>query len=369
MTILRNKMMILALVVLVSNGLLSAGEISLDKKIGSMLMVGFHGTSVNNSSQICDDIKNYNLAGVILFDYNPVDKTKPKNIQTKVQVATLTKQLQNCTTKNDLLISVDQEGGKVQRLKSVYGFYGNFPTAKAVGEMSDSETLKTYIAMGKELKSVGINYDLAPVVDLEINPKNHVINGLNRAYSSDAKVVSHKAGLFIKAMNDTGVLTSLKHFPGHGSSEGDTHKGYVDVTKTWKKIELEPYRLLANKADSVMVAHVFNSKIDPSYPASLSSKTVNNLLRNKLGYNGVVITDDLQMGAISQKYTLRETLKLAIKAGDDILLFGNQLDPKRTVATHVLVNTIKDLVAKKEISIADIDKAYNRVQKLKSELK
>jgi len=365
MIYIKTKIVLLALAL--GSSWLSA-EVSLDKKIGSMLMVGFHGTSVNNSSQICNGIKNYNLAGVILFDYNPVDKTKPKNIQTKAQVATLTKQLQNCTLKNDLLISVDQEGGKVQRLKSVYGFLGNFPTAKEVGSMNDSETLATYTKMGKELKSAGINYDLAPVVDLIINPKNHVINGLNRAYSSDAKVVSHKAGLFIKAMNDTGVLTSLKHFPGHGSSEGDTHKGYVDVTKTWNNIELEPYKLLSNKADSVMVAHVYNAKID-TLPASLSYATVTKLLREKMGYKGVVITDDLQMGAISQKYTLRETLKLAIKAGDDILLFGNQLDPKKTVATHTLVNTIKDLVAKKEISIADIDKAYKRVQKLKSELK
>lgn len=361
-------MIIFILAILTSNGLLDASEVSLDKKIGSMLMVGFHGTSVNNSSQICSDIKKYNLAGVILFDYNPVDKTKPKNIQTKAQVATLTKQLQACTPRKDLLISVDQEGGKVQRLKSVYGFYGNFPTAKEVGAMSDTDTLKTYTKMGKELKSVGINYDLAPVVDLAINPKNYVINGLNRAYSSDVNVVSHKAGLFIKAMNDTGVLTSLKHFPGHGSSEGDTHKGYVDVTKTWNEIELEPYRILVNKADSVMVAHVYNANID-TLPASLSYATVTKLLRNKLGYKGVVITDDLQMGAISQKYTLRDTLRLAIKAGDDILLFGNQLDPQKTVSTDTLVATIKDLVSKKEVSIDDINHAYNRVQKLKSELK
>ncbi len=333
-----------------------------------MLMVGFHGTSVSQSSQICNDIKNYNLAGVILFDYNPVDKTKPKNISSKVQVAALTNQLQACSKEHNLLISVDQEGGKVQRLKSAYGFLGNFPTAKAVGEMSDADTLKIYTAMGKELKSVGINYDLAPVVDLAINPKNHVINGLQRAYSKDPKVVSHKAGLFIKAMNDTGVLTSLKHFPGHGSSEGDSHKGFVDVTNTWDKIELEPYKLLANKADSVMVAHVYNAKID-TLPASLSHATVTKLLRWKLGYKGVVITDDLQMGAISQKYSLRDTLKLAIKAGDDILLFGNQLDPKKIVATHTLVSTIKDLVDKKEVSSEEINRAYVRVQKLKSELK
>ena len=116
------------------------------------------------------------------------------------------------------------------------------------------------------------------------------------------------------------------------------------MTKLWNEVELEPYRLLKNKADTVMVAHVFNKRIDSKYPATLSGKTVNGLLRNKLGYKGVVITDDLQMGAISKKYSLKTTLQLAINAGDDILLFGNQLDPRKVVSTKKLVETIGTLV-------------------------
>ena len=133
-------------------------------------------------------------------------------------------------------------------------------------------------------------------------------------------------------------------------------------------MELEPYRLLKNKADTVMVAHVFNKRIDAKYPATLSSKTVNGLLRKKLGYQGVVITDDLQMGAISQKYGLKNTLQLAINAGDDILLFGNQLDPRKVVTTKKLVDTIVSLVKQGKVSKASITNSYNRIQRLKHKL-
>ena len=342
--------------------------VSLEHKIGQMLMVGFHGTSAPKSSQICKDIKRYNLGAVILFDYNPVNKKKPKNIATKKQLSKLTKELQACSSDGKLLIAVDQEGGRVQRLKSKYGFYGKFPKASDVIKMDQSQISSTYKKMSKELKSVGINYDLAPVVDLDINMKNHVIHGLGRSFGKDPKIVAKYASTFIDAMHHYGVLTSIKHFPGHGSSVGDTHKGFVDVTHLWKKVELEPYRLLKDKADTVMVAHVFNKNIDDKYPATLSKKTVNGLLRKKLGYKGVVITDDLQMGAISKKYGLKNTLKLAINAGDDILLIGNQLDPKKVKSTKKLVDTIVSLVKCGEVKEESVNKAYTRIQKLKKKL-
>lgn len=345
-----------------------AQELTLEKRIGQMLMVGFHGTDAPKGSQICQDIAHYNVGAVILFDYNPVDKSRPKNIASKEQLAKLTRELQACSADGKLLIAVDQEGGKVQRLKSKYGFYGQFPKAADVIKMDQYTIKETYTKMSRELRSVGINYDLAPVVDLDINKQNQVIHGLGRSFGKDPKVVAAYAGTFIDAMHSNGVLTSIKHFPGHGSSVGDTHKGFVDVTNLWKEVELEPYRLLKEKADTVMVAHVFNKKIDETYPASLSYKTVTKLLRWRLGYHGVVITDDLQMGAISQKYGLKNTLKLAINAGDDILLIGNQLDPKKTVSTQKLVETIATLVKSGEVQEENIDKAYQRIQHLKKKL-
>lgn len=354
-------------IVLISLLTISTAQ-TLEKKIGQMLMIGFHGTSAGSNTQICKDIKKYNVGAVILFDYNPVNKKKPKNIATKKQLKQLTKELQACSADGKLLIAVDQEGGKVQRLKSKYGFYGKFPKASDVIRMDQSKIKSTYTKMSLELKSVGINYDLAPVVDLDINHKNHVIHGLGRSFGKDPKIVAKYASTFIDAMHSNGVLTSIKHFPGHGSSVGDTHKGFVDVTNLWKKVELEPYRLLKDKADTVMVAHVFNKKLDSKYPASLSFKTITKMLRWKLGYHGVVITDDLQMGAISKKYGLRKTLELAINAGDDILLIGNQLDPRKVKSTKKLVTTIRDLVKVGAVKEESIDKAYARIQKLKEKL-
>jgi len=343
---------------------------TLNEKIGSMLMVGFMGTTAKEGTQICQDIKKYNLAGVILFDVNPVNHSKSKNIANKVQVARLTQELQACSKDRKLLIAVDQEGGRVQRLKSKYGFYGKFPKAADVIKLSDARVKQHYEEMGAELSSVGINYNLAPDVDLAINPKNRVIYKLGRSFGSDPKQVVKYSSIFMNAMHDNGVLTSLKHFPGHGSSLGDTHKGFVDVTKLWKPIELEPYRLLAQSQtiDTVMVAHVFNKNLDAKYPATLSKKTVNGKLRGEFGFNGVVITDDLQMGAINKKYGLKNTLKLAINAGNDILLFGNQLSVKSMVKTKTLVNTVKKLLKDKKVSIEDIEKSNVRVEALKAKL-
>jgi len=345
-------------------------EKTLEQKIGSMLMVGFFGTTAYPDSQICRDIREYNLGGVILFDYNPINHKKPKNISNRIQLAKLTEQLQSCSVDGKLLIAVDQEGGRVQRLKSKYGFNGHFPKAKDIKKISDNGVRNIYLDMGMELNSVGINYDLAPVVDLAINKKNRVIYKLGRSFGSNPKIVAHYANIFIKAMHKNGVLTSIKHFPGHGSSLGDTHKGFVDVTRLWNRKELEPYRILTKQGilDTVMVAHVFNRKLDPKYPATLSAKTVNGLLRKKLGFDGVVITDDLQMGAIAKRYGLRNTLRLAINAGDDLLLFGNQLSVKNMVSTKKLVNTIKQMVLKGNIKIETIEKSNTRLDRLKQKL-
>jgi len=345
-------------------------EKSLEEKIGSMLMVGFMGTSVSKNSQICKDIEKYNLAGVILFDVNPENKRKPKNILNKQQVAKLTEQLQSCSKDGKLLISVDQEGGKVQRLKSKYGFYGKFPKASDVIKLSEERVKQHYDKMGEELASVGINYNLAPDVDLAINKRNYVIYKLGRSYGASPQQVVKYASLFMDGMHKHGVLTSLKHFPGHGSSLGDTHKGFVDVTNLWQEVELEPYRMLAQRhtIDTVMVAHVFNKRLDAKYPATLSEKIINGKLRGEFGFDGVVITDDLQMGAINQKYGLKNTLKLAINAGNDILLFGNQLSVKSMVKTSTLVNMVKELAKQDPTMLDKIEASNRRLDSLKTKL-
>ncbi len=323
-----------------------------------MLIVGFDGTYINNNSQICKDIKYNNLLGVILFE---------KNINSKKQLKQLTKNLQNCNKSKNLLISIDQEGGKVQRIKSKYGFKGKYPSASTISHKSSVQVKKIYTRMAKELNSVGINYNLAPVVDLKINKQNKVIVKKRRSYGSNPKVVVKYSSIFIDAMNENNIITSLKHFPGHGSSKGDTHKGFVDVSNLWNKKELEPYKVLIknNTVDTIMVAHVFNKHIDKKYPATLSFNTITKLLRWHLDYHGVVISDDLQMGAITSKYSLKQVLKLAINAGNDILLFGNQLNKEKIVSVSQIVDTVIQLIKENKIDIKNIIKANNRIKKLK----
>ncbi|MEA2029013.1 MAG: glycoside hydrolase family 3 N-terminal domain-containing protein [Campylobacterota bacterium] len=328
----------------------------IEKLIGNMFIVGFEAQKIDANAQIIKDIQKYNLAGVILFN---------KNITSAIQLKNLTTILHRYS-KGNLLIAVDQEGGKVQRLSPKNGFRGYASATTVAGNGKVGQ----YNIMAKELHSMGINFNLAPVVDLALNPKNRVIVGLKRSFGSDPKNVTKYASHFIKSMNRYNVLTSIKHFPGHGSSLGDTHKGFVDVSKDWKSKELDPYRYLIDSGmvDTIMVAHVYNNKLDPKYPASLSNKTINGLLRGQLGYDGVIISDDLQMRAISQHYSLKNTIKLAINSGMDILLFCNQLNPKQRVSTKKLIDTTYALLQNGEISLAQIKQANQRINQLKSKI-
>jgi beta-N-acetylhexosaminidase len=341
---------------LLSSLLLGDSRATIEKLIGNMFIVGFNGKQISAKSQIIHDIQNYNLSGVILFS---------KNIVSAKQLKNLTNTLHKHAYKK-LFIAVDQEGGKVQRLSPKNGF-SRYATASHVATTGEIEQYKT---MAKELKSMGINFNLAPVVDLALNPKNRVIVGLKRSYGKDPKVVASYAKSFIHAMNRYDVLTSIKHFPGHGSSLGDTHKGFVDVSTMWQPKELEPYKELidAGMVDTVMVAHVFNKHIDSRYPASLSHKTITQKLRGELGYNGVVISDDLQMRAISKHYGLKETISLAINSGMDILLFCNQLDAKNVVSTKTLIDTTYALYQSGEITLSQIKQANERINRLRDKL-
>jgi beta-N-acetylhexosaminidase len=347
----------------------SAYAKTLDQKIANMFIVGFYGTKVSKNTKIIQDICRRGLGGVLLFERHPTRHSKAKNISTPSQLKRLTQALgSGCAHKP--LIAVDQEGGKVQRLRAKDGFYGRYPKASVLGAGTMDVAKRSYTKMAQELHRVGINYNLAPVADMAVNKKNRVIYRLGRSYGSRGDRVAMFDKIFINAMHRQKILTSLKHFPGHGSSLGDTHKGFVDVSKTWSNKELLPFKQVidSGKADSIMVAHVFNQHIDSRYPASLSYKTIHGLLRGKLGYRGVVITDDLQMYAISKHYSLKNTIKLAINAGVDILLFGNQLDPKHEVTIEKLVSITKSLLSKGEIKTASIDRANRRIDTMRAKI-
>jgi len=348
----------------------SYSDTEIKELIGNMFILGFYGTDINTKSQIVKDIEDYHIGGVILFDKHPSIKGKSKNIKNPTQLKILTKKLQNYSS-YPLFIATDQEGGKVARLKITTGFKTNYPSAKDIATKYKIKSIeKIYDEMGKTLANSGINLNFAPSVDMEINPNNVVIVKLKRSYGKDPKRVVMFSKIFIEAMNNNGVLTSLKHFPGHGSSKGDTHKGFVEITDSWKEQELEPYKTLIKDGfvDTIMIAHVFNKNIDEKYPSSLSYETVTKKLRKEIGYQGVVVTDDLQMYAISKHFSLKETIKLSINAGIDLLLFGNQLDPKNIVSTKKLVETTLSLVENGEIKIQTIIDANHRIDRLKEKL-
>ncbi len=220
---------------------------------------------------------------------------RTKNISSPEQLKELTKQLKYYA-KRPLLISIDQEGGKVARLKPSYGF-AEIPSAFTLSKTSLEHAKNVYNAMAQMLKDNGINCDFGPVVDLAVNEKNSVIVGLERSYGQESETVTQFAKVFIDALKSKGVISVLKHFPGHGSSLGDSHLGFVDVTQTWSEKELEPYQKLiaSNSVSMIMSAHVYNAKLDATYPATLSYTINSKLLREKMHYNGVLISDDLQM--------------------------------------------------------------------------
>jgi beta-N-acetylhexosaminidase len=336
-------------------------DTELKKMIGHMLIVGFDNAYVDKDSKIIKQINKYELGGVILFDRFYNDRNKTKNISSPKQLKNLTNSLKKLSNK-PLLISVDQEGGKVARLKPDYGFK-SFKSAKDIASLSEKEAKKSYADMAKMLKENGINCNFAPVVDLEINPKNKVIVKLKRSFGKDPTTVNKYAKILINMQNKEGIISVLKHFPGHGSSLSDSHLGFVDITKTWDKKELEPYKILikSKSIDMIMTAHVFNSLLDEKYPATLSKKINTKLLRQKMGYDGVIVSDDLQMRAISKHYSLKQTVILAINAGVDMLLFGNQLS---TQDIDELVEIIFQEIKNGTIPYNKILEANARIKKL-----
>ena len=344
---------------LLANGSYSKQEI--EKMISKMVILGFSGETINPNDEIYKNVKS-GLGGVILFDKDPNDKQKVKNVRNKEQLKTLTSQLQ-AISKEKLLISIDQEGGIVQRLKSADGFV-NTPKASEVALKGKDFAKQSYSSMAKDLKYSGINVNFAPVVDLAINKENKVIVTRGRSFGESSNEVISYASIFVDELKKEKVISVLKHFPGHGSSLADSHLGFVDITNTWNQKELEPYRYFIknNKVDMIMTAHVFNEKLDKDYPATLSYNVNTNLLRYKLGYEGVLVSDDLQMYAISKHYDLKQTLTLAINSGVDMLLFANQL--AKPISLKQIVDTVYSQILNEEISLEQIIKSNQRINRM-----
>jgi beta-N-acetylhexosaminidase len=333
----------------------------LDKMIGQMVMVGFKGTSTSNSPELIQQIKDGRVGGIIFYGYN---------VENPQQVANLNQAFKKLVSADSpiLFTAVDQEGGKVQRLSRNKGFE-NMPSAfEVAASYSPDKSYKVFLSLAKMVKDAGFNINFAPSIDLNVNPESPAIGKIHRSFSSDPIRVSLYAEEFVKAHNSQKVVTSLKHFPGHGSATNDSHIGFTDITNTWSEEELEPFKIMINKglAVSVMTAHMFNSKIDSEYPATLSAKHLK-ILRKDLGFDGVIFTDDLQMGALRDNYDLETIVIKSVQAGADVLLYSNffvydPLFPEK--AAEILKKAVKDEV----ISIKTIENSYERILKLKKTL-
>lgn len=335
------------------------------EKIGQMIIIGFRGTEVDENSKIIKDINDYNIGGIILFDRDIPSKSFPRNIINPEQTKKLITDIKNLSS-SSLLITIDSEGGLINRLKESYGFI-NIPSPEDMGKKSLEKTKENAIIIGKQLKELGINVNFAPVVDVNINPDNPVIGYLGRSFSNDPEEVFNHASKFIEGLNQEGIISSIKHFPGHGSSTADSHLGVVDVTKTYKEEELIPYqKLIANNySQMIMTAHIINKNIDPDYPATLSPLFIKNILREELGFKGVVVSDDMNMGAITENYGFEEALIKAINAGCDMLIISNNGSKYNENAIKETIEIIFNAVKKGEISEDQINDSYNRIKELK----
>lgn len=352
------------LIALAGNAKTDPPKDTIDSMIGQMIMIGIGDFNLVDSSEpIFKEIKEGKVGGVVLYEKNILFESP------KPELALLVDMLQK-NSPVPLFVSIDEEGGRVSRMKSRYGFPKNV-SAQYLGDMNNMDSTRYYANQTASiLSSFGINMNYAPVVDVNINTRNPVIGRLERSFSEDYKEVISQAYEVVRQHERKGVVPVLKHFPGHGSSQNDTHLGLTDVTDSWQLEEMYPYSALIDSGvvKAVMTAHIVNSTLDRSKnPATLSKRIVTGMLRDFLGFQGVIISDDMQMGAINNEYGLREAIRLSIEAGVDMLMFANNVHDYERVSATTVHAIIKDLLFEGIVSRERIYESYKRIMKLKAE--
>jgi beta-N-acetylhexosaminidase len=343
--------------------------LSLRQKLGQLFIVGFHGQTFEDPwvKSLSKDIEKGEVGGVILFSYN---------IKRPSSLRKLTRSLIDIKSPLPLLTSIDQEGGQVQRLQPANGFQGSL-SAETVSSLSLESAHCIYLEMAKELRQYNINLNFAPCTDLtSVGSPCPVIGGLGRSYGTNPEQVISYGKTVLDAFQEEGIFGCIKHFPGHGSAQGDSHAGFVDVTNHWHEKELLPFFGLIKdtQVDMVMTAHIFNEKLDPKDPATLSKPTLT-LLRDK-GYDGIIISDDLHMGAIQAHYTVEEAALKALNAGCDMIILSNNKAAAGNINTFepslshlpMLLDFLEDAVSSGSLPESRIEEAFHRVQRLKEKM-
>lgn len=323
---------------------------TLREKVGQLFMIGFTGISVSKS--IARLMATYQPGGVILFS---------RNLNTVDQIIRLTNNLQKLNPQQRLFVSIDQEGGRVSRLPRGFTI---FPPCAVLGQCDSSEmTYAAASATAEELRAVGINMNMAPVLDIHTNPENPIIG--DRAFSASATQVSAHGLATTAGLQDNKVMACGKHFPGHGDTSTDSHVELPTVTlsaERLREVELRPFRhAIENELASIMTAHILYPTLDDARPATLSSYILTGLLRKELNFQGLIVTDDLEMRAIVDHYGIGEAAVLAFRAGADILLICKDQD--RVVTA---METVYEAVRRGEISEARLEASLGRIARAKS---
>ncbi|MBE6044290.1 MAG: beta-N-acetylhexosaminidase [Clostridium thermopalmarium] len=324
---------------------------TLDEKIGQMFIVGIDGYDLNDNSKSL--IEKYKVGGFILF------KDNIKNVNQLLSLINSLK-VENSSNKIPLFLSVDEEGGKVTRMPDELK---SLPTNKVIGKINDVDfSNKIGKTIAGEIKAFGFNMNFAPVLDINNNPKNPVIG--SRSFGSNPDIVTKLGIETMKGIQSENVIPVVKHFPGHGDTSVDSHIGLPIVNNDLKRLEefeLIPFaKAIENEADAVMIAHILLPKVDEKNPSSMSKIIITDILRNSLKFNGVVITDDMTMGAITKNYNINDATIKSIKAGSDIVLICHGYDNEIGV-----INYVKNAVLKGEITEERIDESVYRILKLK----
>lgn len=346
------------------------GDPDLDAMLGQMVMVGFRGTGETpltpDLENLLEDIGNGKVGGVVFFEPDYTTGAR-RNIVSIEQAGRLAALLQGAAA-IPLFVAVDQEGGRVRRFRPEHGF-PDTPSPREMGQATPEKTRRWGAATGRHLALAGVNLDFAPAVDVDINPDSPAIGRLGRSFSPDPDAVAKHAAAFAAGLWSERVLPCYKHFPGHGGALDDSHHGFTDITDTWSDRELQPYRdVLAGPTPCmVMIGHLTLRNVDSAHPASLSRAIIGGMLRKDLGWDGVVVTDDMQMRAVAEEYGDKEALRLAVEAGVDIILVGGNLRPDPRLG-RVVHGMLKELAGSGAISPERIRQSHARIMALKQRI-
>jgi beta-N-acetylhexosaminidase len=326
-------------------------KMSLEEKIGQMLILGIEGYSLDENSR--NLVRKYKVGGFIFFSTNVRDTNQLLNLINSVKK-------ENANNKIPLFLSVDEEGGRITRMPKSFN---RLPTNEAIGEINNPVfSNKIGRTIGNYIGSFGFNMNFAPVLDVNSNPQNPVIG--DRSYSSDPHIVSNLGVETMKGIKSAGVIPVVKHFPGHGDTSVDSHLGLPVVKNDLQRLrnlEFIPFsEAIKNDAEVVMIAHILLPKIDKENPSSMSKTIITDILRDKLNFKGVVITDDMTMGAIMKNYNIGEAAVKSVNAGSDVVLvchgYNNEVE---------VINALESAVLNGNISKQRIDESVYRILSLK----